>query len=60
MPAAWAKASGDGNIPPRRARSTTRRARPLQDITGKPVNYNYFSQTLLPDYIEKHGLGCRL
>ena len=28
----------------------------LQDITGKPVNYSYFSQTLLPDYIEQHGL----
>ena len=54
LPAAWAKASGDGKYPAS-ARQIYYAARgPLQDMTGKPVNYNYFSQTLLPDFIEEN------
>ena len=54
LPDAWAKASGDGEYPAS-ARQIYYAARgPLQDMTGKPVKYNYFSQTLLPDFIEEH------
>ena len=56
LAAAWDKASGGGRYPAA-ARQIYYAARgPLQDLTGKPVSYNYFAQTLLPDYIEKHSL----
>ena len=56
LPAAWAKASG-GGMYPAAARQIYYAARgPLQDLTGKEVSYNYFAQTLLPDYIEMHSL----
>ncbi|WP_027152204.1 DUF2399 domain-containing protein [Mesorhizobium sp. WSM2561] len=56
LPQAWAKASGDG-LYPASARQIYYAARgALQEITGKPVNYGYFSQSLLPDYIERYGL----
>lgn len=54
LPAAWDKASGDGQYPAS-ARQIYYAARgPLQQLTGKPPAYNYFSQTLLPDHIEKY------
>jgi hypothetical protein len=32
-------------------------ARPhIQKVTGKPLNDAYFTQTLLPDYIEENGV----
>ncbi|MER9563498.1 hypothetical protein [Mesorhizobium sp. M0571] len=56
LPAAWNKASGDGQYPAS-ARQVFYAARgTLQEMTGKKPAYNYFSQTLLPDYIEMHRL----
>lgn len=56
LPHAWAMASGDGEYPAS-ARQIFYAARgPMQAMTGKPPVYNYFSQTLLPDYIEQKRL----
>jgi hypothetical protein len=59
MEECYMKASGDGEYP-----ANVRRifyvARPLiEDMTRKPLDYNYFSQTLLPNYLTKHGLEDR-
>ena len=62
LPDAWDKASGDGRYPAS-ARQIFYAARgPMQELTGKPLAYNYFAQTLLPDYIERERprLGRRL
>ena len=62
LPDAWAKASGDGKYPASARQVYYAARQPLQDITGKPVDYNYFSQTLLPDYhrAARPRLGRRL
>jgi hypothetical protein len=56
LPDAWAKASGNGSLPASARQIYYAARQPLQDVTGKAVNYGYFSQTLLPDYIEEQGL----
>jgi hypothetical protein len=49
------KASGNGSLPAL-ARQIYYVARPLvEDLTDKPLRYDYFSQTLLPDYVREHG-----
>ena len=50
-------ASANGTLPAK-ARQIFYQARPkIMALTDdKELNYNYFSQTLLPDYIEEHGV----
>ena len=51
----YMKAS-DNNQLPATARQIFYVARPLfEDRTGKPLDYAYFSQTLLPNYINEHS-----
>jgi hypothetical protein len=54
MPKAYAKASGDGSLPAN-ARQIMYAARPhIQTETGKALRDDYFTQTLLPDYLDEH------
>lgn len=54
MKAAYLKASAGGTLPAN-ARQIMYAARPaIQDATGKTLRSNYFTQTLLPDYIEMY------
>ena len=57
MEAAYMAASGDGRLPAT-ARQIYYQARPkIMALTDdKELQYGYFSQTLLPDYIEEHGV----
>jgi hypothetical protein len=51
---AYLKASGGGKLPAL-ARQIMYCARgPIQEETGKPLDDQYFCQTLLPDYIREH------
>ena len=56
MKEAYLRASGNGTLPAL-ARQIFYQARPkIMALTeDKELAYNYFSQTLLPDYIEEHG-----
>jgi DNA topoisomerase VI subunit B len=55
LPKAMDHASGGGSLPVP-ARSLYYAVRPLvQDQTAKPLDYNYFSQTLLVDYQHLYG-----
>ena len=50
----YMKAS-DNNRLPANARQIFYVARPLiEDLTDKPLSYQYFSQTLLPNYVNEH------
>jgi hypothetical protein len=55
---AYMAASGNGTLPAS-ARQIFYQARPkiMAMTENKELAYNYFSQTLLPDYIEEHGLA---
>ena len=56
MEAAYLKVSGDGQYPAN-ARQIMYAARPhIQKVTGKPLVSNYFTQTLLPDYLTETGV----
>jgi hypothetical protein len=57
MEEAYMAASAKGALPAN-ARQIFYQARPkIMALTDdKELNYNYFSQTLLPDYIEEHGV----
>ena len=57
MDEAYMKASANGTLPAN-ARQIYYQARPLimAQTDDKELKYNYFSQTLLPDYIEEHGV----
>jgi hypothetical protein len=59
MPEAYAKASGDGKLPAK-ARQVMYAARPkILDATGRDTfKDEYFTQTLLPDFIEKNPSIC--
>jgi len=51
LPQAYAKVSGNGKLPAN-ARQLMYAARPhIQKVTGQELNANYFTQTLLPDYL---------
>jgi hypothetical protein len=53
----YMKAS-DNNRLPATARQIYYVARPLiEERTDKPLSYSYFSQTLLPNYVNEHGAG---
>jgi hypothetical protein len=58
MEEAYMAASGGGSLPAS-ARQIFYQARPkIMELTDdKELQYNYFSQTLLPNYIEEHGVG---
>jgi DNA topoisomerase 6 subunit A-like protein len=58
MEAAYMAASA-GDTLPAKARQIYYQARPkiMAQTDDKELQYGYFSQTLLPDYIEKHGLN---
>ena len=59
MAECYMKAS-DNNPLPATARQIFYVARPLiEEQTDKPLSYAYFSQTLLPNYVNEHGM-CRL
>jgi hypothetical protein len=54
MPEAYAKVSGDGQYPAN-ARQLMYAARPhIQKETGKPLADHYFTQVLLPNYLDEH------
>jgi hypothetical protein len=56
MREAYLKVSNNGRLPAN-ARQIMYAARPhIQDATGKELKDTYFTQVLLPDYIEDHGL----
>jgi len=57
MEAAYMAASGNGTLPAS-ARQIFYQARPkiMAMTDDKELAYGYFSQTLLPDYIEEHGV----
>jgi hypothetical protein len=56
MEMAYLKASANGTLPAN-ARQVMYAARPmLQELTNRPVNDQYFTQTLLPDYIRLFDL----
>jgi hypothetical protein len=53
----YMKAS-DNNRLPATARQIYYVARPLiEERTDKPLSYSYFSQTLLPNFVNEHGAG---
>jgi hypothetical protein len=58
MEQAYMAASGNGTLPAM-ARQIYYQARPkiMAMTEDKELNYGYFSQNLLPDYIEEHGVG---
>ncbi len=59
MEDAYLKASGGGTLPAH-ARQVMYAARPtIQERTGKTLPDQYFTQTLLPDYINEHGEATR-
>jgi hypothetical protein len=57
MEKAYLQASGNGTLPAN-ARQIMYAARPhIQNVTGKPLDDNYFTQTLLPDYLMETGVA---
>jgi hypothetical protein len=57
MEQAFMKVSGNGQYPAN-ARQIMYAARPhIQNETGRELDDNYFTQTLLPDYIEENGVN---
>jgi hypothetical protein len=57
MPEAYAKVSGNGAYPAN-ARQLMYAARPyIQKKTGKPLGDQYFTQILLPDYLNETGVN---
>jgi hypothetical protein len=56
MEQAYLQASGGGTLPAN-ARQIMYAARPhIQEVTHRQLNDQYFTQTLLPDYLEEHDL----
>jgi hypothetical protein len=56
MEAAYLKVSDNGELPAN-ARQIMYAARPhIQEKTGKQLNSNYFTQALLPDYLQETGV----
>jgi hypothetical protein len=54
IPEAYKKVSDNGTLPAL-ARQVMYAARgPIQDYTGEPLDDKYFTQTLLPDYMNEH------
>jgi len=54
MEAAYMEVSGNGQLPAN-ARQIMYKARPhIQKETGRQLNDNYFTQTILPDYVDEY------
>jgi hypothetical protein len=57
MESAYLKVSGDGKYPAN-ARQIMYAARPhIQKVTGRQLHDSYFTQTLLPDYLNETGVA---
>ena len=57
LPEGYREVSGPNNLPAN-ARQLMYKCRPhIQKVTGKPLNDNYFTQTLLPDYLDETGVA---
>ena len=57
LPEAYRKVSGDGELPAN-ARQIMYAARPhIQKVTGRELRDDYFTQTLLPDYLNETGVN---
>jgi hypothetical protein len=53
----WAYREVSGGTLPANARQIMYKARPhILKVTGRQLDDNYFTQTLLPDYQDEHGL----
>jgi hypothetical protein len=56
MEQAYLQASGGGTLPAN-ARQIMYAARPhIQQVTGRELDDNYFTQAILPDYLDEHGV----
>jgi hypothetical protein len=56
METAYLQASGNGTLPAN-ARQIMYAARPhIQQVTGRRLDDQYFTQTVLPDYLEENGV----
>jgi hypothetical protein len=57
MEGAYLKASAGGTLPatPRQVMYALRKQ--VQDLTGEHLDGHYFSQTILPDYVDRTGVG---
>jgi hypothetical protein len=54
---AYMEVSGNGRLPAN-ARQIMYKARPhILKVTGRPLNDNYFTQDLLPDYVEENEVS---
>jgi hypothetical protein len=56
MEAAYLQASGNGALPANARQIMYAARRHIQNATGKPLDDNYFTQTLLPDYVQENGV----
>jgi hypothetical protein len=60
MESSYMKASGNGTLPAN-ARQIMYAARGhIQAATGKPLESNYFTQTLLPNYVNETGVDWNI
>jgi hypothetical protein len=57
MEEAYNKASGNGAYCANARQIMYAARKHIQDKTGKTLDDNYFTQTLLPDYVNEHGVG---
>jgi hypothetical protein len=55
MEEAYNKASGNGQYTAKARQIMYAARKYIQEKTGKPLQDSYFTQTLLPNYIEEHG-----
>ena len=55
--AAWDKASGNSRYPAAARQIFYAIRGPIQGMTGKPLQYDYFAQTLLPNHIAENNLS---
>jgi hypothetical protein len=56
MEQAFLAASANGTLPATATQIMYAARGEIQQSTGKPLDRQYFNQTLLPDYIEEHGV----
>jgi len=57
MEKAYLHASGNGEDPANARQIMYAARKYIQEETGKPLHSNYFTQTLLPDYVNETGVG---
>ena len=56
METAYMQVSGNGTVSGQRPADHVRARGHIQKVTGKQLESNYFTQTLLPDYLEENGV----